>query len=1085
MVSNRELSKFVDIMVADILSKLEGTHQLFDRVELPDKPSKIIVLGTLGDKSTDYSIQTVNQERTLSSVKNNSLAVKFLTDAEDEKIGVIPSFSIYYRVYPTFQEQKKYVEKNYEQLPEKVEIARIWKRKDIELKEIIFNISEKQHEEEINFADIIQSILDDKNIFTGMKEINSKSIKDEKTYLDALKTNRKPSFDWKAKIQTKKEIFSQDGEQLKLITVYFINDTEENNSYETFLFNCHLKINLYGTNIRQFKHKYEYEGFEYHYETPLRCLNCHANYNEQDRTISTKHYSIFSQKKLVPRTTINGIKFSFEDLAKDDDLKSLFKLKELIEERINLWKKDIAYSNDPEYKKNLDHLEELKNRFEEGVEVLKTNKKALKAFQLLNTTFEKASEYEGWRIFQIFFIVSLIPDIIDKTKRREICEVLHVDTGGGKSEAYFGCVIFSAFWDRLTGKELGTTAIAKFPLRMLSVQQLQRIANLMIWAEEIRENEGIEGEPFSVAYFVGSSKDFPRHTREIIKEIEVSKKKRKELKGKIIEKCPLCNGDVILDFKENERYIVHRCKNCNKEFLLFYTDEEIYRFLPTFIVSTVDKLAGIATNRRLKNVFGGKIDKCPKGHGFIPHNDKCEVETDEGKCNKTGNLYKRDFETAPTLVIQDEMHLIREGFGTINSHFESLLETLQKELSGYGFKNIAMTATMTGAQEQIKHLYNKEIDVFPGNSVKERGVDDIFFEYELDDNRKPIEQRKIVGLKPNMRDNQFSSLMTLKYLSEFINSVESDPLSFSEKYGFDSNLLKKWLELYKTPLTYHNKKSDVHSMNYYLEAVVNSKLEEYKIEPKVLTGDSVLDDIKELIHLVETYSSKPENKKRLLSVFATSIVSHGVDINKWNFMIFQGMPRSTAEYIQALSRVGREYIGVVFVWFYPNRARDLSYYQEFEEYHRILPHKVENIPLSRWAKLGLQQTITSIFNAAILNYFSDVIDKPLYRVQDVNEVFSFQNNRARLIDFVQKAYVTDSKMLGSSYFKDRIPDEVEKRLNYLSGYSGSEQQFFPNALRDCEDKYFRTQYGMRGIQDEVCLKPHYSDEHVYMNISRR
>jgi len=261
----------------------------------------------------------------------------------------------------------------------------------------------------------------------------------------------------------------------------------------------------------------------------------------------------------------------------------------------------------------------------------------------------------------------------------------------------------------------------------------------------------------------------------------------------------LCKGNVVLDFNEKERYIVHRCQKCNREFLLFYTDEEIYRFLPTFIIATVDKLAGISTNRRLKNVFGGKIDKCPKGHGFIPHNDVCEVETPEGKCNETGSLYKMNFKTGPTLIIQDEMHLIREGFGTINSHFEGLLETLQKRLSGYGFKNIAMTATVTGASEQIKNLYHKDTNILPGEPVKEGGsVDDIFFGYERDKSGNPVEQRKLIGLKPNLRDNQFSSLLTLRYLSEFIQSVESDLHSFSKKHGFDGDDLEMWWISIKT-----------------------------------------------------------------------------------------------------------------------------------------------------------------------------------------------------------------------------------------------------------------------------------------------
>jgi hypothetical protein len=129
--------------------------------------------------------------------------------------------------------------------------------------------------------------------------------------------------------------------------------------------------------------------------------------------------------------------------------------------------------------------------------------------------------------------------------------------------------------------------------------------------------------------------------------------------------------------------------------MLFYTDEEIYRLLPTLIVSTVDKFAGIALNRRFKNIFGGKIDECPEGHGFIPHNDECEVGLKGNKkCKRKGELCNTNFKTGPALIIQDEMHLIREAFGTINAHFESFFEALQKEFCGYALKRIAMTATV-------------------------------------------------------------------------------------------------------------------------------------------------------------------------------------------------------------------------------------------------------------------------------------------------------------------------------------------------------------------------------------------------------
>ena len=188
-------------------------------------------------------------------------------------------------------------------------------------------------------------------------------------------------------------------------------------------------------------------------------------------------------------------------------------------------------------------------------------------------------------------------------------------------------------------------------------------------------------------------------------------------------------------------------------------------------------------------------------------------------------------------------------------------------------------------------------------------------------------------------------------------------------------------------------------------------------------------------------------------------------------MIFQGITRDTSEYIQALSRVGRRYTGLIFLWFYPNRVRDLSYYKNFNLYHKILPLKVEKTPISRWTKLGFKQTITSIFCAAILNYISDVEGIPLYTVKTVNKFFDFSDNRKKLVDFIKDAYYTNLNRVGASWVRDQIGDEVEERLNYLKTYSGSiHKNFFPNALRDSMEKYYKTQYGMRGIQEQITLK---------------
>jgi len=60
---------------------------------------------------------------------------------------------------------------------------------------------------------------------------------------------------------------------------------------------------------------------------------------------------------------------------------------------------------------------------------------------------------------------------------------------------------------------------------------------------------------------------------------------------------------------------------------------------------------------------------------------------------------------------------------------------------------------------------------------------------------------------------------------------------------------------------------------------------------------------------------------------------HGVDVDTLNFISFFGMPRQTAEYIQAYSRVGRHVTGTVFDLFNPVHVRDRSHYTRFDRYH--------------------------------------------------------------------------------------------------------------------------------------------------------
>ncbi len=1042
MMNNNDELKFVEKLSEYVISRLSGKHDDYNEFKTDSYPSREIILGTLCPKPDVEKLV-----RSSSSVETNALSVSFLLKNFKE-IRVKPKFSVYLSKEKTLEDNQK--------------IGKTFKKYGVPTKEYLLTSIQKN--KSINF-----------------EGLNDKLIKD-------VKTNKKIKEVWSAKLLLEVREYNQEGEKLQLITITLENTTEkdeENKFMELSLFDVSLEIYL-ESKIKPFIYTYNYGGYPESYPINLQCTNCSGEYYPSENKIVTNIFKKFYQKKIEPNNnliTLDGKekKLLFSELI-DEGKRDVF-LEEIFSEMKNYenhYKKNTPNNSSKDYEKYIDYLKKFRaimSRFGEGIELLKKDyHHSSKAFKYLQETFKNASEYSGWRLFQLIFIISQISDIINENNL-DTTEVLHVDTGGGKSEAYFGLVIFASFLHRLNGKRFGVTGITKFPLRMLSIQQLQRVANLFIWAEVVRKKGKIYGERFSLAYFVGNSKEFPKNNYEIVESLKTDK-----IMGRIIIKCPLCKGEgkgkIYLHHHTEDNTVTHRCESCKEEFFLYFSDDEIYRKLPTFIIATVDKFARVCDTREFRNLFGGKISECPKGHGFITLGDICRVKD----CEENGKNIKINFNTGPLLIIQDEMHLIREGFGTIDSHFEYFIETLQKEFQGKGFKNIAMTATISGASNQIHQLYKKRVQIFPGISPLGKGVCDFFFTL------KDETQRILLGLKPNVRDNNYAIRKTLDHILKFISEVEKDKNKFCKENNFDKIVLDELLTFYKSYLSYYQKKDHTQTTSFFSQYELDEKLskgiDNYRLKAIVLTGEQSLDRIREIISEIESQDTL--NTKELFNTCATSVVSHGVDIEKWNVMFFQGMPRSTAEYIQSSSRAGRKHLGLIFVWFYPNRVRDLSFFNKFEEYHNILNHHVKPVPLLRGAKLGFHQTFNSLFCAAIINYFSNKFSLPIYNVSEVNKIFSenedFKKNREDLINFLKVAYGVSLEK--DNYFEENIAKEVESRLNKLSNYKGNNKYFFPNALKESNDPYFKNQMGMRGIQSEIILKPDYEEEGFISNFKK-
>ncbi len=802
-----------------------------------------------------------------------------------------------------------------------------------------------------------------------------------------------------------------------------------------------------------------------------RGFNCaieKSDPRDGDLSFTTLNAPVFRQPRFAP--SIEPVA-DFKSLG-DDPLPVLARILVAMGEYQEVWRtqrekytaEDSTWESKygSEYDSDWRSFTEETERFRRGFELIRTDPDIQLAFKLTNQSFALAGTKSSWRLFQIVFLVAQLPGIsalrsgVDADSNdRTAVDIVYYPTGGGKTEAYLAVIIFHCFFDRLRGKTAGVTAWTRFPLRLLTLQQTQRVADMIGQAELVRRAQtdkrlsGTEIDGFAVGYFVGLEST-PNEIAQPANSIadatwSTANDPRARQKWKKIYRCPACPGSTVtVEFDSALAKLLHRCTSPQCKFPngilpVYIVDNEIYRYLPSVVVGTLDKLAALGNQRKLSLVLGAVSGRCII-HGY--YNGKC-CQRD---CTNRTNLRQGApvGVSAPTLIIQDELHLLKEGLGTFDGHYETFLFALLEAFGASQPKIIASSATIENFRRQTEHLYGRQARIFPSAGPTLGGS---FYARTL-----AHPQRLFVGVLPHNKTIFRAVLELIQYYHE---EIESAGRSTTKPYGgslaLGDPLWKKLIDQYSTSLTYFSATRELNSIRTDLDAATNTELEQRGFSPlriAELSGSTTTDDVTRILDSLEKSTSSVAPPNALL---ATSMVSHGVDIERLNCMIFYGMPRQNAEYIQASSRVGRNHVGVVFACMKPTRERDHSHFAYFGKYHEFLDRLIEPVAINRWSKFSLRRTIPGLFMANLLQNIANNSgnDNPnrYYMVDFIKKQIS--QGTITAMDFVpllEKAYlVRENDGVGSQSFRDEIPVRVRQFLDQILG-SGAQTSFVSEAL---------------------------------------
>nr|WP_255724709.1 helicase-related protein [Shimazuella soli] len=225
-------------------------------------------------------------------------------------------------------------------------------------------------------------------------------------------------------------------------------------------------------------------------------------------------------------------------------------------------------------------------------------------------------------------------------------------------------------------------------------------------------------------------------------------------------------------------------------------------------------------------------------------------------------------------------------------------------------------------------------------------------------------------------------------------------------------------------------------------------------------------------HLQDLEHSYPSKSQKPVDIcLATNMISVGLDISRLGLMSVIGQPKTTSEYIQATSRVGRssDKPGLVFTIYNTSKPRDRSFYENFISYHSKIYSHVEPTSVTPYSSPVRERALHALL-VGLLRYLGDeqLAHKPYpYPKQELIEYC--KNIILQRVDHVDESELDDTERMLNYYIQDW---DSFQPLNYgnASGLNQEIPLIYPYGVaidEDWKDRSWPTPTSMRSV-DVTC-----------------